>query len=385
MVLQSRREYLEAIRKRYRKATRKEKSIILGEFCATCGYNRKYAIRLLRKKLLPAPIRKPGPVPIYPKEQLLLPLKRIWFATDQMCSKKLKAAIPLWLPFYEGEYEPLQPDVRQKLLAMSAATIDRLLKPLRALYKKVRCSTKPGTLLKNQIPIKTHNWDVTKPGYFEADTVAHCGNSMAGDFVFSLTFTDIFSGWTENRAVWGKGSQGVLRQIKNIEERIAFPVLGFDCDNGSEFLNHHLVKYFTDRPKAPVQFTRSRPYRKNDNAFVEQKNWTHVRQLLGYDRFDNPELVPVINELYMNEWSLFNNYFCPTLKLKEKQRINSKYTKKYEPPQTPYQRLLDSDDVSNDAKRILGSVYNSLNPFKLKRKIDDKLKAVFHIVRLPNP
>jgi hypothetical protein len=385
MVLQSRREYLEAIGKRYRKATRKEKSIILGEFCATCGYNRKYAIRLLRKKLLPAPNRKPGPVPIYAKEQLLLPLKRIWFATDQMCSKKLKAAIPLWLPFYEGEYEPLLPDLRQKLLAMSAATIDRLLKPLRALYKKGRCSTKPGTLLKNQIPIKTHNWDVTKPGYFEADTVAHCGNSMAGDFVFSLTFTDIFSGWTENRAVWGKGSQGVLRQIKNIEEKIVFPVLGFDCDNGSEFLNHHLVKYFTDRPKAPVQFTRSRPYRKNDNAFVEQKNWTHVRQLLGYDRFDNPDLVPVINDLYLNEWSLFNNYFCPTLKLKEKQRVNSKYTKKYEPPQTPYQRLLDSDDVSIDAKRILGSVYNSLNPFKLKRNIDDKLKAVFHIVRLPNP
>ena len=385
MVLQSRREYLEAIGKRYRKATRKEKSIILGEFCATCGYNRKYAIRLLRKKLLTAPNRKPGPVPIYAKEQLLLPLKRIWFATDQMCSKKLKAAIPLWLPFYEGEYEPLQSDVRQKLFAMSAATIDRLLKPLRALYKKGRCSTKPGTLLKNQIPIKTHNWDVTKPGYFEADTVAHCGNSMAGDFVFSLTFTDIFSGWTENRAVWGKGSQGVLRQIKNIEEKIVFPVLGFDCDNGSEFLNHHLVKYFTDRPKAPVQFTRSRPYRKNDNAFVEQKNWTHVRQLLGYDRFDNPDLVPVINDLYLNEWSLFNNYFCPTLKLKEKQRVNSKYTKKYEPPQTPYQRLLDSDDVSIDAKRILGSVYNSLNPFKLKRKIDEKLKAVFHIVRLPNP
>jgi len=385
MVLQSRREYLEAIGKRYRKAARKEKSIILGEFCVICGYNRKYAIRLLRKKSPPVSNRKPGPVPIYTKEQLLVPLKRIWFATDQMCSKKLKAAIPLWLPFYEGEYEPLLPDVRQKLLVMSPATIDRLLKPLRALYKKGRCSTKPGTLLKNQIPIKTHNWDVTKPGYFEADTVAHCGNSMAGDFVFSLTFTDIFSGWTENRAVWGKGSQGVLRQIRNIEERIVFPIHGFDCDNGSEFLNHHLVNYFTDRPKAPVQFTRSRPYRKNDNAFVEQKNWTHVRQLLGYDRFDNPGLVPVINDLYLNEWSLFNNYFCPTLKLKEKQRINSRYIKKYELPQTPYQRLLDSKDVSGEAKKTLVTVYNSLNPFKLKRKIDDKLRAVFHIVRLPKP
>lgn len=383
MVLQSRREYLEAIRNRYRNARRKEKAIILGEFCATCGYNRKYAIRLLRKTVSKCTPRKPGPAFRYDKELLLVPLKRIWFATDQMCSKKLKAAIPLWLPFYEEEHELLHPDVRQKLLDMSPATIDRLLKPLRALYKKGRCSTKPGTLLKNQIPIKTHNWDVTKPGYFEADTVAHCGNSMAGDFVFSLTFTDVFSGWTENRAVWGKGSQGVLRQIRNIEERISFPILGFDCDNGSEFLNHHLVSYFTDRPKCPVLFTRSRPYRKNDNAFVEQKNWTHVRQLLGYDRFDNPELVPIINDLYMNEWSLFTNYFCPTLKLKEKQRINSRYIKKYEPPQTPYQRILDSADVSSDAKETLVAVYNSLNPFKLKKKIDDKLKTVFHIFRLP--
>jgi len=384
MVLQTRREYLEAIRNRYRKACRKEKSIILGEFCANCGYNRKYAIRLLRKKSSAALNRKPGPAFRYNKDLLLVPLKRIWFATDQMCSKKLKAAIPLWLPFYEEEHEALSLQVEQKLLEMSPATIDRLLKPVRALYKKGRCSTKPGTLLKNQIPIKTHNWDVTRPGYFEADTVAHCGNSMAGDFAFSLTFTDIFSGWTENRAVWGKGSQGVLLQIRNIEARIAFPILGFDCDNGSEFLNHHLIRYFTDRPKAPVQFTRSRPYRKNDNAFVEQKNWTHVRQLLGYDRFDNPELVPAINDLYMNEWSLFTNYFCPTLKLKEKLRINSRYTKKYEPPQTPYQRLLDSQDVSTAAKRSLETVYNSLNPFKLKRRIDEKLKTIFHIVRLPN-
>lgn len=384
MVLQSRREYVEAIRNRYRNSSRKEKSIILGEFCATCGYNRKYAIRLLRKKSPSPANRKPGPAPHYDKDQLLVPLKRIWFATDQMCSKKLKAAIPLWLPFYQKEYDPLPSDVSQKLIDMSSATIDRLLKPLRAIYKKGRCSTKPGTLLKNQIPIRTHNWDVTKPGYFEADTVAHCGNSMAGDFVFSLTFTDIFSGWTENRAVWGKGSQGVLRQIRNIEERIAIPILGFDCDNGSEFLNHHLVSYFTDRPKSPVQFTRSRPYRKNDNAFVEQKNWTHVRQLLGYDRFDNPELVSQINDLYMNEWSLFTNYFCPTLKLKEKQRINSRYVKKYEPPQTPYQRLIDSADVTYAAKKTLEAVYNALNPFRLKRKIDDKLKAIFYIVRLPN-
>jgi hypothetical protein len=300
-----------------------------------------------------------------------------------MCSRKLKAAIPLWLPFYELEYEPLTNEIKDKLLCVSPATIDRLLKPLRALHRKGRCGTKPGTLLKNQIPIKTHNWDVTKPGFFEADTVAHCGNSMASDFVHSLTFTDIYSGWTENRAVWGRGSQGVLREIRDIEVTIAFPILGFDCDNGSEFLNHHLVRYFTDRPKGPVLFTRSRPYRKNDNAFVEQKNWTHVRQLLGYERFDDKDLVPMINDLYKNEWSLFTNYFCPTLKLKEKQKVNSKYIKKYEPPQTPYQRLAASSDITEEAKARLEILYNSLNPFTLKKQIETKLKAIFHNVRLP--
>lgn len=162
--------------------------------------------------------------------------------------------------------------MKAKLLSASSATIDRLLKPVRARYPKGRCNTKPGTLLKNQIPIRSASWDISQPGFFEADTVAHCGNSMAGDFVYSLTFTDIFSGWTENRAVWGRGSLGVLREITDIEHHIAFPILGFDCDNGSEFLNHHLVRYFTDRPKGPVLFTRSRPYQKNDNAFVEQKN-----------------------------------------------------------------------------------------------------------------
>ncbi len=384
MVLRSRQEYLEAIFSRYRRSSRKDKAVILDEFCAICGYNRKYAIRLLRKgKAEALPRRKPGPRSIYHDERLLNALKRIWFATDQMCSKKLKAAIPLWLPFYEQEFETLTAEIRDKLLSASPATIDRLLKPVRVFHKKGRCGTRPGTLLKNQIPIKTHNWDVTKPGFFEADTVAHCGNSMAGDFVHSLTFTDIFSGWTENRAIWGRGSQGVLREIKDIEQMIVFPILGFDCDNGSEFLNHHLVRYFTKRPTAPVLFTRSRPYRKNDNAFVEQKNWTHVRQLLGYDRFENKELIPVLNDLYKNEWSQFTNFFCPTLKLKEKQKLNSKYVRKYEPPRTPYQRLATSADITEEAKTRLETLYNSLNPFTLKSKIETKLKAIFHFVRLP--
>jgi Transposase and inactivated derivatives, IS30 family len=386
MVLRSKQDYLESIRARYRRAGKKAKTIILDEFCAICGYNRKYAIRMLskaRQKGSRRDGRRPGPKTVYSDEKLVEALKRIWFASDQMCSKKLKAAIPLWLPFYNTEFEPLEETTKEKLLCVSSATIDRLIKPFRALHKRGRCTTRPGTLLKNQIPIKTEHWDVSQPGFFEADTVAHCGNSMAGDFVFSLTFTDILTGWTENRAVWGRGSQGVLRQIEDIETGIDFPILGFDCDNGSEFLNHHLVRYFTDRPKDPVMFTRSRPFQKNDNAFVEQKNWTHVRQLLGYDRFDRPELVGLINDLYKNEWRLFTNYFCPTLKLKMKMKINSRYVKTYEPPQTPCQRLLASEHINSEAKTNLKEVYNSLNPFTLKRKIEGKLRTIFTTLRLP--
>ena len=383
MVLLSRQEYLEAIRKRYHTATKRQKGIILDEFCATCGYHRKHAIRLLRPKHGRSPKRKPGAKAVYRDEPLLLALKRIWLATDQMCGKKLKGALPLWLPWYDTEFEPLAPHLQQKLLAASPATLDRLLKPLKGQHPKARGATKPGTLLKNQIPVKTHNWDVTQPGYFEADTVAHCGNSLAGDFVYSLTFSDIYSSWTENRATWGRGSHGVKNQIEDIEQRLVFPIKGFDCDNGSEFLNHHLIRYFTERPQNPVAFSRSRPYNKNDNAHVEQKNWTTVRQFLGYDRFDRPEVVPLLNDLYKNEWSQMNNFFYPTLKLKEKRRVNSRYVKIYEPPQTPYQRLSASPDISADAKEQLRLVYNSLNPFILRKSIQTKLKVIFATLYAP--
>ena len=385
MVLQSRREYLEAIRGRYRRAGKRAKTAILNEFCATCGYHRKYAIRLLRAPSPRRARRRPGPAARYRDPCLVLALRRIWFATDQMCSKRLKAAIPLWLPFYEHEFGPLPPEVAAKLLNASAATLDRLLRPLRALHPKGRCSTRPGSLLKTQIPIRTHFWDVDRPGFFEADTVAHCGNSMAGEFVYSLTFTDICSGWTENRAIWGRGSLGVLDQVKDIEAHIEFPVLGFDCDNGSEFLNHHLVRYFTDRPRQPALFSRSRPYAKNDNAFVEQKNWTHVRQLLGYDRLDNPALLPLINDLYANQWSAFTNFFCPTLKLKSKTRLNAKLVRRYHFPQTPYDRLLASDHVTPEAKARLTERFRSLNPFALQRTIQAKLRRIFDTLRAPAP
>ena len=290
------------------------------------------------------------------------------------------AAMPDWLPCYEQTYETLSDETKNKLFSISAATIDRLLAPTRAMTRpRGRCTTKPGSLLRNQIPIRTHNWDITQPGFVEADTVAHCGNSLAGDFIWSLTLTDIHTGWTECRANWNNGATGIIKQIKNIETGLAFELKGFDCDNGSEFLNHHLLRYFTNH-KPKVKFTRSRPYKKNDNAHVEQKNWSHVRQLLGYDRLDNPKLVELINNLYANQWSRYQNHFCPTFKLLEKKRINSKYYKKYENLKTPYQRLIESPHVSDEFKETLRKQHQSLDPFKLKQQIDRQLKAIFKLV-----
>jgi len=374
----TRKEYLKAIRGRYGKAGRKEKKQILDEFCKVCGYNRKYAVRLLNGKPKP-PAKRPGPKPIYAGGALLKPLKRIWLTTDQVCSKRLVRMIPVWLPHYQKQYGAIDSDTMEKLLAVSPATIDRLLKPVRFQFKlKGISGTKPGTLLKNMIPIKPYDMDITRPGMIEADTVAHCGNSIAGDFVWSITFTDVYSGWTENRATWNKGAHGVLTQVEDVEKTLPFPIENFSCDNGGEFLNYHLYRYFNGRKK-PVNFTRTRPYKKNDNARVEQKNWTHVRQLLGYDRFDKPEMVPLINDLYKT-WSLYQNYFFPTFKLIEKTRVNSKIKKKYEKPKTPYQRLLESPDINDETKAELRAVYSSLNPFQLKNTVEKKLKKIFNVL-----
>jgi hypothetical protein len=375
---QAKQAYREAIRERYAHANRAEKKRILDEFCAVCGYNRKYAIRLLnrsarRKK------RKRGRKSRYTDPAFLKALLCIWKATDFICSARLKACIPLWLPFYERSFGPLTADVQAKLLSISRPTLDRVFKPLRGRYKKGLCGTKPGSMLRTQIPIRTSNWDITRPGFIEADTVAHCGTSLAGDFVWSLTMTDIHTAWTECRAVWNKGSGDVIQQVSDIEQALPFQLLAFDCDNGSEFLNHHLVRYFTDRD-SPIQFTRSRPYKKNDNAHVEQKNWAHPRHLLGYERLDNPAVVSLINDLYKNQWSLYQNHFCPSVKLVGKIRIGSRYRKTYDAPSTPYQRVMQSSTVTNETKQRLQKTHTALNPVHLKNAIEQKLKAIFRLV-----
>jgi len=233
--------------------------------------------------------------------------------------------------------------------------------------------------LKVQIPIRTDPRDIDRPGFLEADTVAHCGTSRAGGFSWSTTFTDIFSPWPGNRAVWNKGSADGLREVKDLEKGLPFALPGFDADHGSEFLTFHLWRYWLARPR-PISMTRSRADRKNDQAHVEQKNWTHVRQLLGYQRPAQPELIPRINAFYRT-WAPFQNCFRPTLKLLRKTRKGSKTLRQYSKPQTPYQRLLQSSHLSQEQKEALRVQYPQLNPLELKGQIEQKPKVVFNNAR----
>lgn len=374
------------IRAKYRLAALEKRSKILDELCNLAGMCRKSIIRILNRNPKKQKKRQ-GPKPTYETNKVCPILKNIWFAMDQPCSKKLKAALPHWLPFYDSTYGEIDNVIKAKILSISAATIDRLLKPIKIFAKRKRlCGTKPGTLLKNQIPIKVNQWSETDPGFFETDTVAHCGTSLEGDFVWSLTMTDILTGWTENRATWNKGAYGVCEQIKDVEINLPFKIKGFDCDNGSEFLNHHLIRYFTNRPKLlMVQFTRSRPYKKNDNAHVEQKNWTHVRSLFGYDRFGDKRLVALMNDLYKNEWGLYQNHFMPNMKCVDKIKVNSKYKKKFDEPKTSYERALACEKISKQEKEKLKEIHKKLNPFELKARIEEKLRRIFKLVEVKRP
>jgi hypothetical protein len=371
----AKREYRKAIQARYRCAGKREKGRILDEFCRVCQYHRKYAVRLLNSRPRRRRARL-GPAPQYSAPELRAALERLWRLTNYSCGKRLSSAIPLWLPFYEQRYGELPAAVRRQLRQISPATIDRLLKPVRGARRRGRGGTKPGTLLKQQIPVRGGSWDVSQPGYLEADTVAHCGDSLAGDFVWSINLTDILSGWTETRAVWNKGARGVLRQIADVEQGLPFTILGFDCDNGSEFLNYHLADYFLNRQAGRVAFTRSRPYRKNDNAHVEQKNWTHVRKLVGYDRLGDPRCVDLLNDLYANAWNPLLNFFTPVMKLTSKERVGAKLVKRYDQPQTPCQRLLASGGLSAKAQRNLKQALARLNPLELREAVEDKLQAI---------
>ena len=378
-------EYAKKTALRYKHSSNEQKSKMLDEFCATFDYNRKYAIQklgALSKHNRPGkPKNKPGPKSKYNLPEILKPLEAIWLAANLPCSTRLKAILSLWINAYQERFGSLSFGVLKKLAGISKNTIERILKPIRILHTgKGRSTTKPGLILKHQIPIKTNQWDESKPGFIEADTVAHSGNSLAGDFVYTLDTVDIATGWTEQRALYNKGEQGIIAQIRDMEASLPFPLLGFDCDNGSEFLNWTLMKHFQNR-KFPVGFTRSRPYHSDDNAHIEQKNWTHVRQWLGYRRFENPRIVDLLNDLYKNEWCFFHNFFLPSVKLTEKKRVASKIVKKHDDPKTPYQRILDSKFISDETKTRLRKQFESLNPFDLRQMMDHKIKNIHKLAK----
>lgn len=384
----SKKEYFKEIQDRYWSTARAGKTAILNEFCKVCNYNRKYAVRLLNtfpKKKQFVVKAKAGRRPQYNDSDMLEFLLKLWKATNLACSKRLKTMIPNWLPHYEQYFNlELSSETKKLLLKISHSTIDRYLKPYRKRYKKAGLSTnKPGSLLKKHIPIKTNQWDETVPGFLEADTVAHCGSSLSGQFVYTVNTVDIATGWTEQRAVFGKGEYGVFNAIEDIENTLPFKLRGFDSDNGNEFLNWHLFKYLTNR-KRPVQYTRSREYKKNDNAHIEGKNWTHVRQYFGYQRLDNKEIDPLMNELYKSEWRLLLNLFLTSSKLIDKKRIGSKNIKKHDLPRTPYQRVLDSTEVSDKDKIILRELYKKLNPFLLEEIIKKKSNIFCNLISIEN-
>ncbi len=343
---------------------------MLDERCEDPGYERKSAIKLLRDtRPAPSGRARPGPAPRY---GLLEPIVRtIWLAAEQPGGKRLAPALPLWLPHYERHHEKLSARQRRLLLEISPATLDRRLAPARAVHPlRGRCGTQPGTLLKTEIPIRTGTWDVTQPGYLEADSVAPCGASLAGDFIGSLTYTDIATGWTEGRAVWNKGAHGVLAATRHVEERLPFALLGFDCDHGSEFLNHHLRRYLGERTR-PVAFTRSRPYHKDDQAHVEQKNWMWPRQLLGYERLEREDQVEPIGALYAEVGGPPMNCFLPGLKLQRKWREQSAWKKRYEPARTAYRRLIEPGCWAAKRGGNCGSVMKVWTPLPSRRTWSD--------------
>ena len=381
MIKNSRNEYLNTIRKRYKISCKLEKKKILDEFCTTCGYNRKYSIRILNQKIRNKIKKKLGRSRKYDSEEIKDFLIKTWKASNLPCGKRLKPIIKIWLPKYLVSGERISSESIKLLEEISASTIDRIFKPIRYRYKKRGLSTtKPGSIIKDLIPIRTNQWDETRAGYLEADTVAHCGTSSAGMFVYSVNMVDIATGWSIQRALWGKGETGVIDALRNIESTLPFKIKGFDCDNGSEFLNWQLLKYFKHR-KFPVEYTRSRAYHKNDNAHIEGKNWTLIRQYLGYERFDNPEIVKLLNELYTTEWYNFINFFLPSSKLVNKLRLGSKIIKKYDKPKTPLERLLESKEINKDVKEVLRLQFKKLNPYKLEKQIQEKIRKIFALLR----
>jgi hypothetical protein len=375
----SKRELVEAIRPRYLKAPRKEKSSILDEFIAITGDHRKHAIRLLRKGYAVRKKKRSGRKKKYQGE-VVQALVRIWEICGRICSKRLKPFLPEMVAVLERHREmEFSAEVKELLLSMSCATMDRCLSKEHFEKKRGISTTKPGTLLRKSIAVKTFSdWNEDKPGFMEIDLVAHCGSSVEGQFCYTLTAVDISTGWTECLAVKNRTQEAVFTQIIQMRERLPFPLLGLDSDNGGEFINDILYRYCL---KEEITFTRSRPYRKNDQAHVEQKNWSVVRRTVGYDRYETPEQLSLLQSIYA-DLRLYVNFFQPVLKLVGRRKLEEhKFIKLYDIATTPLQRCLQSPEMSVHTKAKLIHAYLICNPVALKTKIDDNVASLWHLPR----
>ena len=375
-------EVMTKLRGRYARAGLEHKTKIIDQAIDLFDSHRKAAIRALR----PSPRAPQAPALIgrplkYEPAVLLPPLKVIWLARQQPCGKLLAAALPDWVPAYEAQHHKLAPEGRASLLAARPATLDRLLAVVRAQHGRACGGTRPGTLLRQQIPLRGGLWDENQPGHLEIDTVALCGGRLDGDLVWMLDAIDICTPWVEARAVWNRGQDNTLEQIKDIETRLPFALLGLDRDNGGEFLNGHLLHWCQQRAE-PVKFTRRRPYKKDDNAHIKQKNWTHIRQWFGYERHDNPDGAPLLNALTPGAWGQLVNFFRPALKLKSKEMEGRRIKRIYGKPQTPYARVLARAQVTPEKKAELKALKERLNPFVLAAQVERELKQIAAIRRV---
>jgi hypothetical protein len=381
MSQQSRIEYLESCRARYPSRNRTGKSVMIDEVSDTFGWDRKHTIKALNGRVsLGGKARKRGSKPVYTEAEKVV-IVEIWKRSEQPCGVLLKQTLALWLPSYERRHGKLCEQTRAKVLACSARQLDRITAPYKiaGASRHGRSKGRTSHRLKSAVPVRCGPWEVDRPGWFEADTVSHGGGSSSGEFMWSLTLTDIHSGWTELAGLWGLGGGEVRKGLERIAERLPFAMVGFDTDNGSEFLNAVIEDYLKNRSR-PVHWTRSRAYKKNDQAHVEQKNFTHVRRLLGYGRFGDIGLVGLVNDLYENAWLPLRNYFTPAMKLVEKRRVGSRVRKKYDVARTPCERLLACSGVPEKTKHQLRATRAGLDPMELSALIETKLGAIFAIV-----
>jgi hypothetical protein len=378
MDLHSRRALMDSMSQRYRQASRVSKTRILDEVCAATGFHRKYAIT--RINLIESCRRCSATVPrkrerSYGREVLSV-VEKVWEEAGYPWSVRLKAILVLWLPAIRKRYR-LTRAIEAQLLSISPRTIDRALKgKKRELRRRLYGRTKPGTLLRHQIPIKCEHWDVTTAGHLELDTVSHCGGSAEGLFVYSFNLTDIGSTWVETRAVLGKGEVRIVEAFSEMSDTLPFKVLDIDSDNGGEFINRNLYGYCRDRE---IGFTRGRPYKKDDNAHIEQKNWTHVRKLIGWDRYESPEAVEAFNGLYANELRLYMNLFQPSVKLIRTVRKGSRKVRRYDQPRTPLERLADMPGADRQKVEQLLHLRSRLDPFALAKTIRRKLERIWDL------